>query len=194
MEVRNYNPKDETGWVRCRSLSFLDTAYFDHVLNKKEKYQNPAIELVAIEQGQVVGLLDIEYEREQKTICTKVGGLGGMIWHVATHPDYQRSGIGTILLEKAESIAKEKGLTYLEAWTRDDDWVNAWYRKNGFVTSYSYLHVFLEGEEVKDVVKKVDPYFNVGQAFAHYTGNEKEHVKTKFDRVHECFCYEKILR
>lgn len=74
--------------MRYRTLSFLNTAYFDHVLNKKEKYQNPAIELVAIEQGQIVGLLDVEYEREQKTICTKGEGLGGMIWHVATHPDY----------------------------------------------------------------------------------------------------------
>jgi len=107
---------------------------------------------------------------------------------------HQFRGIGAKLLVKAESIAKEKGLTYLEAWTRDDDWVNALYHKNGFVTSYSYLHVFLEGEEIQGVVKKVESYFNVGQAFAHYTGNEKEDVKIKFNRVHECFCYEKMLR
>lgn len=194
MEVRNYEPEDEVGWLRCRALSFLDTAYFDHVLTKKEKYQNPAIELVAIEHGQVVGLLDIECEREQKSVCTKGGGLGGMIWHVATHPDYQRSGIGTKLLEKAESIAKKKGLSYLEAWTRDDDWINAWYRKNRFDTFYSYLHVFLEGNQVKDIVKDVDSNFKVAQAFVHYTGDEKEDVKAKFDRVHECFCYEKDLK
>lgn len=54
--------------------------------------------------------------------------------------------------------------------------------------------MFLEGEEVQDVVKKVESYFNVGQAFAHYTGDEKENVKTKFDRVHECFCYEKDIK
>ncbi|AJH18514.1 GNAT family acetyltransferase [Bacillus mycoides] len=36
-------------------LSFLDTAYYDNVLRGKEKYENPAIELVAIHEEQVVG-------------------------------------------------------------------------------------------------------------------------------------------
>src|SRR5699024_1787393 len=115
MEIRLYDPTmDEIGWVRCRVLSFLDTAYFDHVLTEKEKYQNPAIELVAIYDHQVVGLLDIEYEKEIETVCTRGNVLGGMIWHIATHPDYQRMGIGTRLLEKAEEIAKKEGLDYLD--------------------------------------------------------------------------------
>ena len=173
MEIRQYNPKDEIGWVRCRVLSFLDTAYFDNVLNKKEDYQNPAIELVAVEEGQIVGLLDIEYDHSEKAICTKGEGLGGMIWHIAIHPDYQRRGIGTKLLEKAEKIAKEKGLDYLEAWTRDDEWVNEWYKKNGFAKVYSYLHLFLEGKEVEDVVRVDKPNFKVMQAFIHYSGDEK---------------------
>jgi hypothetical protein len=59
MEIRYYNSNEEIGWVRCRTLSFLDNAYFDNVLNKKEKYQNKAIELIAKENGQVVGLLNI---------------------------------------------------------------------------------------------------------------------------------------
>ncbi|WP_010095195.1 GNAT family N-acetyltransferase [Ornithinibacillus scapharcae] len=194
MEIRQYNPKDEIGWVRCRVLSFIDTAYFDNVLNKKEEYQNPAIELVAVEGGQIVGLLDIEYDNREKAICTKGEGLGGMIWHIATHPDYRRRGIGTKLLEKAESIAKEKGLDYLEAWTRDDEWVNKWYKKNGFAKVYSYLHLFLEGKEVEDVVRVDSPNLKVVQAFVHYSGDEKDKVRTKYNRVHECNCYEKNLQ
>jgi ribosomal protein S18 acetylase RimI-like enzyme len=60
-----------------------------------------------------------------------------MIWHVAAHPDFQRRGIGSRLLSKAEMISKEIGLNYLEAWTRDDVWVNHWYEKNGFVKMFS---------------------------------------------------------
>lgn len=196
MKIRFYNPNDEVGWVRCRTLSFLDTAYFDNVLNKKEKYQNPAIELVAIEDGQVVGLLDIECEEKENTICTKGEGLGGMIWHIATHPDFQRRGIGTKLLEKAEEIAKEKGLDYLEAWTRDDEWVNQWYEKSGFDKIYSYLHVYLEGDnEIKKVIRaNNDQEFQVIQAFAHYSGTEEKYVRSKFNRVHECNCYEKNFK
>ena len=197
MEIRFYDPTmDEVGWVRCRVLSFLDTAYFDHVLTEKERYQNPAIELVAIDDHQVVGLLDIEYEKEIETVCTRGNGLGGMIWHIATHPDYQRMGIGTRLLEKAEEIAKKEGLTFLEAWTRDDKWVKQWYEKNGFDKVDSYLHVYLGGNNEVEKVMKINDQseFQVVEAFAHYSGSKQEHVKAKFKRVHECNCYLKVLK
>ncbi len=48
IKIRAYNKEDEMDWVRCRVLSFLDTAYYDNVLREKEKYENPAIELVAV--------------------------------------------------------------------------------------------------------------------------------------------------
>jgi hypothetical protein len=65
--IREYKGTDELGWVRCRTLSFLNTAYFDNVLNKKENYENPAIELVAELNGQIIGLIDVEYEKKEKT-------------------------------------------------------------------------------------------------------------------------------
>jgi ribosomal protein S18 acetylase RimI-like enzyme len=139
-------------------------------------------------------LLDIEYEEEEKRICTKGEGLGGMIWPIATHPDFQRRGIGTQLLEKAEQISKERGLNYLEACTRDDKWVNEWYSKNRFDKVYTYLQVFMEGtEEIEKVIREDVPKFKVVQAFAHYSGDELEYVKSQFKRVHECNCYLKKI-
>lgn len=97
-----------------------------------------------------------------------------MIWYMASHPDYQRMGIGSRLLEKVEKIAAELGLNYYEAWTRDDDCVNQWYEKRGFDKVYSYLHVYLEGDnEVKKVTKiNNDSELQVIQVFAHYSGSE----------------------
>lgn len=194
MLIREYRTEDEMEWIRCRVLSFLDTAYFDNVLKEKEKYTNPAIELVAIEEGKVVGLLDVEYEVREGTVCSRGNGLGGMIWHIAVHPDYQRRGIGTDLLEQATVIAKEKGLNRFEAWTRDDKWVNNWYVNAGFKEVESYLHVYIDGgKELKGVIKsEVSNLFTV-QAFAHYIGEEREEMKKRFNRVHECICYEKNL-
>lgn len=194
MRIRHYNSKDEAGWLRCRVLSFLDTAYFDHVLKEKETYDNPAIELVAVEDSQIVGLLDIEYELAERTVCSRGSGLGGMIWHVAVHPDYRRKGIGKLLLSEAEIIAKEKGLNRLEAWTRDDSWVTEWYRKNRFLKVDSYLHVFLDGkQETKGAIKSEIAGLAPVQAFAHYKGKEKDKIKRRFKRVHECVCFEKKL-
>ncbi len=47
MIIRKYEDRDNLGWVRCRVLSFLDSAYFDNVLRKKECYNSPSVELVA---------------------------------------------------------------------------------------------------------------------------------------------------
>ena len=194
MEIREYDATDEQGWLRCRVLSFLDTAYFDNVLKEKEQYENPSIELVAVEDNQIVGLLDIEYEVAEGTVCSRGKGLGGMIWHIAVHPDYRRKGIATKLLRTGEQLAKETELNRLEAWTRDDKWVNSWYEISGFQLVDSYLHVYMEGAEeltghIKSEYKKLIPI----QTFAHYIGENTEDLKQKFNRVHECVCFEKTL-
>ena len=194
MEIRRYSQKDEKGWVRCRTLSFLDTAYYDIVLREKETYDNPSIELVAVVDDRVVGLIDIEYELEAGTICSRDRGIGGMIWHIAVHPDYQRREIGFRLLHEAEKIAKELKLGYLEAWTRDDKWVNNWYEGNNFKNDQSYLHVFIDGsEELTGFIKNELEGLHLVKAFAHYVGSKKEEVKRTFERVHECNCYVKQL-
>lgn len=195
MEIRRYKSEDETGWVRCRTLSFLDTAYYDNVLKEKEKYDNPSIELVAEIDSQIVGLLDIEYETEERTVCSRGRGIGGMMWHIAVHPDFHRRGIGKKLLLEAEKISKDIGLNRIEAWTRDDEWVNRWYKNNLFEKVESYLHVYVDGrDELKGVLKTDIPNLYPVQAFVHYVGEDREMIKRKFRRVHECHCFVKQLK
>ncbi|WP_059104519.1 GNAT family N-acetyltransferase [Shouchella shacheensis] len=194
MLIRKYAQADEDGWVRCRVLSFLDTPYFDNVLKEREEYENPAIELVAVEEGQIVGLLDIECEVREGSVCSRGTGLGGMLWHVAVHPDYRRRGVGNELLTEAEKIAKDQGLNRLEAWTRDDGRVHKWYEKHGFLKETSYFHVVIEGsQEIKGTLKSEMPKLCPIQVFAHYSGEDEEAVRGKFNRVHECFCYVKRI-
>lgn len=117
-----------------------------------------------------------------------------MIWHIAVHPDFRRQGIGSQLLKEAEKIAKGKGQNRLEAWTRDDDWVRKWYFKNGFIERESYLHVFIDGgQELNGVIQSNIPQLYPVQVFAHYVGENKEEIRKRFKRVHECCCYEKYL-
>lgn len=195
MYIRDYKETDETEWLRCRVLSFLDTAYFDNVLRVKEKYKNSAVELVAVDNKQIVGLIDVECESQKGTVCSGLeSGLGGMIWHLAVHPDFRRKGIANQLLYAAENRVRKLGITYLEAWTRDDHWVNKWYLKNNFKARASHLHVFLEtSTEIKKAIGSSFHYLQPVQAFAHYTGPEKERVIREYERVHECYCYQKEL-
>lgn len=193
MIIRDYKKTDETGWIRCRVLSFLETAYFDNVLKEKEVYDNPSIELVAELDGEIIGLLDVEFEHEKGTVCSRGTGLGGMIWHIAVHPDYRRRKIGEALLKEAEERARKFKLNRFEAWTRDDKWVNRWYEKMDFQRVTSYYHVYFEEEQIKDKIHSKIEDLNIVSSFAHYTGNNIEALKVNNTRVHECICFEKIL-
>lgn len=189
--IRSYRHEDEVQWVRCRALSFLDTAYFDHVLREKEKYDHDAIELVATLDEEIIGLIDIEIERESGSICSNHETTSGMIWHLAVHPDFRRKGIAKKLLYRAIEIAQEKGIRRLEAWTRDDEWVMKWYERMGFIKKSSYLQVFVEGrEELKEALKSNISGLHLVTAFAHYVGTANDEIKSKFKRVHETSQYE----
>lgn len=190
MIIRDYKVTDEVGWIRCRTLAFLQTAYFDNVLNKKEHYQNPAIELVAELDGQIVGLIDVEYELEERTVCSKGEGLGGMIWHIAVHPDFSHQGIGEQLLYAAETEAKKMNINRFEAWTRDDRWVQNWYEKMKFKIVDSYYQVYFEGNEMNHRIQGNIPDLYLINAFTHYVGKDIDQFKSN-KRVHKCVCFEK---
>jgi ribosomal protein S18 acetylase RimI-like enzyme len=190
-DVRPYRDADEHGWVRCRALSFLGSAYFDDVLPQKAMYDGPAIELVAHVGTEIVGLIDVELERDPGTVCEEREGLGGMIWNVATHPDHQRQGVAAALLNEAERLARPEGIARFEAWTRDDADVRAWYRAHGFELVKSYLHVYVELDEgLRDLFPIAEGLRPV-KLFAHFVGDEREDVKRRFRRVHECVLFER---
>ena len=193
MILREYNDADNFQWVRCRVLSFLDSVYFDNVLREKEHYENPSIELVVEVDNTIVGLIDIEYETEKGKVCYNANELGGVIWHIAVLPEYRRLGIATLLLNEAVNRLKNKGIKKLEAWTRDDKWVNDWYKNRGFNWKESYLHVYTAGNECSEITESKIKKLSICNCFAHYVGEEKEKIKNRFKRVHECNLYELVI-
>jgi GNAT superfamily N-acetyltransferase len=193
--IRSYGPADEQGWLRCRVLAFLDSAYYDDVYREKERYAGRAIELVAESEGQIVGLFDAECEEEPGTVCSASGpggpdGLAGMIWHLAVHPETRRQGIAAALLREAKGQARRWQIGRFEAWTRDDAGVEAWYHAQGFRWVEAYWHVYLVGrEEIGRAIRCDIPGLRPVSVFAHYTGDD-ETVCRGFERVHRCSRYD----
>lgn len=178
--IREYRECDNLKWTRCRVLSFLDSAYYDNVLREKEKYENPALELVVEEGDQIIGFIDLEYDEEDK----------GVIWNIGVMPEHRKKGLATKLLEEAVRQAKAKGVKRIEAWTRDDEWVCRWYEKQGFVKKESYLQVFSSGNEgIGAFNTEIDKMY-VCDVYGEYVGEKTEEIKKRFKRVHECSRFE----
>jgi ribosomal protein S18 acetylase RimI-like enzyme len=195
VRVRPYRDGDERGWVVCRVLSFLDSTFFDDVRTAKERYEHPAIELVAEREDEIVGLIDVECEVEPGSVCEDRPGLGGMIWHLAVHPDHRRHGVATALLREAERQAAGHDLVRFEAWTRDDPEARAWYEARGFDVVLSYLHVYVElAEGLRDLFPTTSDGLRPVRVFAHYLGEDQEGVRRRFSRVHEDVLYERRFR
>jgi ribosomal protein S18 acetylase RimI-like enzyme len=189
--IRPYRHEDERGWVVCRLLSLLDTAFFDDVRQSKEHYEHDSIELVAELEGEVVGLIDVECETEPGTVCESRPGLGGMIWHLGVHPDHQRRGIASTLLREAEVRARDRGIARFEAWTRDDQAARAWYESSGFELVHGYLHVYVELDEgLRDLFPVTADGIRPVTVFAHYLGEDSGAMRARFRRVHEDVLYE----
>lgn len=192
--IRRYEAVDEQGWVRCRVLAFLDTAFFDDVRREKEHYDGPAVELVALAGKLVVGLLDLELE-PAPGVLWDTEARGGVIWHVAVHPDFRRRGIGSALVRRGVELARTAGLQIVQAWTRDDPWVHSWYEACGFRKRYSYLHVYLQPNEVAAEVTMRTEGLRPVLAFAHYVGGPpvEDELRARYARTHDDVLYERAV-
>jgi ribosomal protein S18 acetylase RimI-like enzyme len=116
-----------------------------------------------------------------------------VIWHVAVHPDYRRRGIASALVERALAAARSAGLEIVQAWTRDDPWVQEWYEACGFAKRYSHLHVYMQPDEAREEVSLRSEALKPVLAFAHYTGDDPEGVRRRFRRVHDDVLVERAL-
>lgn len=57
----------------------------------------------------------------------------GFIYDVNTHADVRQSGYATMILDKAELEAKQHSVKRLYLWVERGSWMEAWYRRRGFV-------------------------------------------------------------
>ncbi|HIW62011.1 MAG TPA: GNAT family N-acetyltransferase [Candidatus Stackebrandtia excrementipullorum] len=178
--VRPYRHTDETAWVRCRLLAFLETSYFDDVKQRKTSIAEPGFELVAVDPaGELVGLIDVEVEQGEATVDT-----------IAVHPDHVARGIGRALLNETLHRLRSAGVATLDAWTRDDPGTLRWYRSNGFTESDHYLHVYadayMDEDEPKRAVVERHPEMLPVKMFLHARLEQEASVRERFARVHIC--------
>lgn len=172
--VRPYAATDVDDWLRCRLLAFLGTCYYDDVHPQRDTFTLPVVQLVALDDDRVVGLIDVEIDGNAATIDC-----------IAVHPDHQRSGVGDRLLTAALDRLPTT-VTTLDAWTREDAQALAWYSGHGFSERYRYLHVYKGGSEPADDFTAPKPLTPPVIAFCHAAIEHEADLRARFARVYVC--------
>lgn len=182
LEVRPYLDADEDSWLQCRLLSFFKIQYYDDVVIERPTYTSPSIQLVATTDNQVIGLIDIEASDEAATIEV-----------VAVHPMHSRRGVATSLLDRALPQLDAWDVRTLDAWTREDEPANRWYRSQHFTEQYRYLHVHKEWDDDDTGFTAPKGLFAPIRAFSHAELDRKADLRGRFRRVYECRQYVRDL-
>lgn len=179
--IRDYTSGDETQWLRCRVLGFLDTAYYDDVFPRKPRPDH-GVELVAVSDGNVVGICDASIDGEAGTIET-----------IVVHPDYRRRGIAHVIADRTCQRLRQAGATTVDAWTREDPGTLAWYKAEGFVHQFRYLHV--DASSPDEMVVAAGTQLGLMPRNGHFHAWEQEEVslRAKFERVYGCNRFMKQL-
>lgn len=180
--VRGYTDDDEPSWLRCRALSFLGTQYYDDVRPRRTPLEEPALALVAVAGGEVVGIFDTEIEGHLGTIDT-----------LAVHPDHAGRGIATAMLAHTLAGLERHQATELDAWTREDVASNRWYAKHGFAAEQHYLHVHKEHDDDSTGFSAPEGLSAPVRAFAHATLEHEEELRRRYSRVYVCRRYVRRL-
>lgn len=193
--LREYTDADEPSWLRCRALSFLGSAYYDDVKVERTPFAGESVRLVAVVPrpravrtpgaDQVVGILDVElWEEGGEQVAT--------IDTLAVHPDHHRRGIADALLAEALRRLVPRSVTWLDAWTREDDAANAWYVRSGFHVADEYLHVYADHDEAEGFTTPAELSAPI-RSFCHGRLADERALRARYDRVHRCRRYLRVL-
>ncbi|MGY3779189.1 GNAT family N-acetyltransferase [Isobaculum melis] len=185
MEIKQYEKKYETAWLHCRLLSFFETAYYDDVYTSVPKYEKKnALKIIAVENEQVLGLIDVIWDSATLKETSLAEGKGAVIEHLAIHPAFQGRGIAQQLYDTVLQTLADEGVDFIEVWTRDDVGANRFYQKQGFEVASQYFHVYGKKQQAVDSTL-VSGFYHVLEL--------EQLAQYETTRVHLCYGYLKWL-
>lgn len=116
MKIQTYDSTYERSWVYTKALSYLFSPFVDDMSRSKdefteEPYQD-SIDLIAVEDDQVVGVLDIGIYTEEASHAYPYypGEKIAYFANLAVHPDFQNQGIASQLFKLLGRSCKKRKL------------------------------------------------------------------------------------
>lgn len=191
MLIRKYTPADEQSWLRCRAVAFLNCSYHSDVKAAKDKFLQPELSLVALENDVIAGLIDIELDSYD--LALSGDDRGAVIWSLAVLPEYRRQGLARRLWEAAKAQMAADGIRYCEVWTQENLPANRFYSAMGFklesAQTWLRCHANAAGVERMLATAAMDGIFGVDELVFNAPIARRDELAPLCDRMDEVRMY-----
>jgi len=128
IKIRKYKKEDELEWLDLHASLMVDSYAWWIVIHKKPTYRNDIIDLVAIINNKIIGLLTIEINSD---VINIVEDDYGFAWEFGIHRDYRGYGFGEKLIKRAHEIMKKTYEINKSIWYSQDKKAQNYYKKLG---------------------------------------------------------------
>jgi hypothetical protein len=83
-------------------------------------------------------------------------------------------------------MLKDRRVTSLDAWTREDVAANAWYQRHGLAEEFRYLHVYKDWDWAAEGFTSPPGLSSPVRDFAHAEIEYEADLRARFRRVYVC--------
>lgn len=119
IEIRPYRAEDAQEWLRVHALIMTISHAWNYCIQERPSYKRESTQLVAVADGSIIGLTDVEYDRTPGELCFNKESRGGYVLEFGRLPEHAGRGIGKLLINATAEDAKKKGVRRLEYWSQD---------------------------------------------------------------------------
>lgn len=193
IEILNYQNDFETEWVKLRARVASRSHTWDFIERNKVSYENPAIELVLLNDKKIIGYIDAEMESTAGQISWESDSIGAVVQEFGVDPDYQKHGYGRMLLKELSARLLARNIFRVEFWTKDPKSVK-FYQHLKFRELFCHQHFRISADDI-EILKTQNKWKPI---YAYMIKNTSQKINNAIQETplesHACYGFEWNLR
>ena len=120
IEIREYRSEDRDEWMRAHAIILSTSHAWNYTIQERPAYEGYAsTRLVALCDGRIVGLVDVQYDNKPGELCLLNDSRGGYVLEFGRLPEFAGKRLGKQLIDAASERARGLGFGRFEFWTQD---------------------------------------------------------------------------
>jgi ribosomal protein S18 acetylase RimI-like enzyme len=182
IEIRPYRDEDEAAWMRLHAVIMTISHAWNYCIQERPAYEGyDSTRLVAVDGERLVGLTDVQYEKEPGELCFQKDSRGGYVLEFGRLPEYGGQELGKKLMDATIEDAKKLGYSRLEYWTQDRR-AQRYYRRLGLKEiNRHYRFRFKPPKDVEE--RMMNDYVGVEYMYGACVPEEWPLVQQKFEII-----------